>query len=39
MPPAITADSAEYEVAALGQVFTPPAIVDCMLTLVRNRAQ
>ena len=37
MPPAITADSAEYEVAALGQVFTPPAIVDCMLTLVRNQ--
>ena len=39
MPPAITADSAEYEVAALGQVFTPPAIVDCMLTLVRNRGR
>ena len=31
--------SAEYEIAALGQIFTPPAIVDCMLTLVRNRGR
>ena len=28
--------SADYEIAALGQVFTPPTIVDCMRTLVRN---
>lgn len=26
----------EFEVAALGQIFTPPAIVDCMRALVRN---
>ena len=32
---AIVAPS-DYEVAALGQVFTPPAIVDCMRKLVRN---
>ena len=25
-----------YEIATLGQVFTPPAVVDCMLQLVRN---
>ena len=27
------------ELAALGQVFTPPTIVDCMLTLVRNKGR
>ena len=26
----------DYEVATLGQIFTPPAIVDCMRSLVRN---
>ena len=26
----------EYDVGRLGQVFTPPAIVDAMLALVRN---
>lgn len=26
----------DYEAAALGQVFTPPSIVDCMCKLVRN---
>ena len=26
----------DYEVATLGQIFTPPSIVDCMRTLVRN---
>ncbi len=25
-----------YEVATLGQIFTPPAVVECMLRLVRN---
>ncbi len=25
-----------YEIATLGQVFTPPAVVDCMRALVRN---
>ena len=34
-----TVDAGEYEVAALGQIFTPPAIVDCMLRLVRNRGR
>ena len=29
----------DYELMALGQVFTPPAIVDCMLTLVRNKGR
>ena len=26
----------DYDKATLGQIFTPPAIVDCMLKLVRN---
>ena len=29
----------EYDVAALGQVFTPPAVVEAMLGLVRNRGR
>ena len=29
----------DNELAALGQVFTPPTIVDCMLTLVRNKGR
>ncbi len=37
MSPTISAAAiAEYELVALGQIFTPPAIVDCMRTLVRN---
>jgi adenine-specific DNA-methyltransferase len=29
----------EYDVGGLGQVFTPPAIVEAMLALVRNRGR
>jgi adenine-specific DNA-methyltransferase len=29
----------DYDVSALGQVFTPPAIVEAMLALVRNRGR
>lgn len=29
----------EYGIAALGQIFTPPAIVDCMCRLVRNQGR
>ena len=29
----------DHEIASLGQFFTPPPIVDCMLTLVRNRGR
>ncbi len=32
-------DASTHDVAALGQFFTPPAIVDCMLTLVRNQGR
>lgn len=39
MPSATITEADEYEVAALGQIFTPPAIVDCMLKLVRNRGR
>ena len=39
MPVAATAPPSEYEIATLGQIFTPPAIVDCMLALVRNRGR
>jgi adenine-specific DNA-methyltransferase len=39
MPAAATFTPSEYEKAALGQIFTPQAIVDCMLTLVRNRGR
>ena len=39
MTSAPTSDTGEYDVAALGQIFTPPTIVDCMLTLVRNRGR
>ena len=31
--------ASDYEVAALGQIFTPPSIVDCMRRLVRNRGR
>jgi adenine-specific DNA-methyltransferase len=34
--PESTTAIAEYELATLGQIFTPPAIVDCMRALVRN---
>lgn len=37
-PPAAAAPS-DFEVAALGQVFTPPVIVDCMRRLVRNHGR
>jgi len=30
---------AEYDVSHLGQVFTPPVVVDTMLALVRNRGR
>ena len=30
------ASPSDYETAALGQIFTPPTIVDCMRRLVRN---
>src|ERR1035437_3134228 len=37
MPSTSTAASvSEYDLAALGQIFTPPSIVDCMRELVRN---
>ncbi len=37
MPSTVPAASvSEYDFVALGQIFTPPAIVDCMRTLVRN---
>ncbi|MDR0575976.1 MAG: class I SAM-dependent methyltransferase [Candidatus Accumulibacter sp.] len=39
MSVASLAPPSEYEIAALGQIFTPRAIVDCMLTLVRNRGR
>ena len=32
-------DASTHDAAALGQFFTPPAIVDCMLTLVRNQGR
>ena len=35
-PPSIASALPSFEVEALGQIFTPPAIVDCMRTLVRN---
>ena len=31
--------SPDYDRVALGQIFTPPAIVDCMRQLVRNRGR
>ena len=34
-----TLSSTDYDRVALGQVFTPPAIVDCMRQLVRNSGQ
>jgi adenine-specific DNA-methyltransferase len=39
MPAVATAPRDDYDVATLGQVFTPPEIVDCMRTLVRNRGR
>jgi adenine-specific DNA-methyltransferase len=39
MPTALTAPPSDDEIAALGQFFTPPPIVDCMLTLVRNHGR
>jgi len=30
---------ADFDVAALGQIFTPPAIVDCMRALVRRQGR
>lgn len=32
----MSATVSDYELATLGQFFTPPAIVDCMRSLVRN---
>lgn len=37
--PELPAASPTNDVAALGQVFTPSAIVDCMRTLVRNNGR
>ncbi|WP_319242297.1 class I SAM-dependent methyltransferase [uncultured Propionivibrio sp.] len=40
MPPAANAPTApSCDIALLGQVFTPPAIVDCMRKLVRNQGR
>ena len=40
MPPADTApNDLRCDIALLGQVFTPPAIVDCMRNLVRNHGR
>lgn len=39
MSAVVAAPPSEYEVATLGQIFTPQVIVDCMLTLVRNRGR
>jgi adenine-specific DNA-methyltransferase len=39
MPDAIIAPPSDYEIATLGQIFTPQAIVDCMLTLMRNQGR
>ena len=40
MPPADASRLiSDYDRIALGQVFTPPAIVDCMLRLVHNRGR
>ena len=40
MPPAANAPTApSCDIALLGQVFTPPAIVDCMRKLVRNHGR
>lgn len=35
-PPEICATADAYEIATLGQVFTPPVVVDCMRALVKN---
>ena len=34
--PEVAAPIPDYDKATLGQIFTPPSIVDCMLKLVRN---
>ncbi len=39
MLPTAAVSSNDFEVAALGQIFTPQAIVDCMCALVRNRGR
>ena len=38
MPETAIAPS-DHEIAALGQFFTPQAVIDCMLTLVRGRGR
>ena len=38
-PPSIASALPSFEVEALGQIFTPPAIVDCMRKLVRNKGR
>jgi adenine-specific DNA-methyltransferase len=35
----VTTSPGNYEKTALGQIFTPQTIVDCMLTLVRNQGR
>ncbi len=37
--PVAELEPAECDVSGLGQIFTPPAIVDCMRALVRNRGR
>jgi adenine-specific DNA-methyltransferase len=39
MPETAIAPPSDHEIAALGQFFTPQAIIDGMLTLVRNRGR
>ena len=39
MPSSLTPPPAPPALESLGQVFTPPAIVDCMLRLVHNRGR
>ncbi|MDR0380099.1 MAG: class I SAM-dependent methyltransferase [Candidatus Accumulibacter sp.] len=39
MPDAVIVPPSAYEIATLGQIFTPQVIVDCMLTLVRNHGR
>ena len=39
MPSSVVAATKDTNAALLGQVFTPPEIVDCMRTLVRNHGR
>lgn len=37
--PLVVGTGAEYDISRLGQVFTPPAVVEAMRALVRNRGR